>query len=87
MLFDILPKLNLIALNTVPVYDGTKTDGTKTVLDMDRLDILDKKLPLFHGNLSGSICLVGYTANTWASQKSPFPQLSCNIQFVVVLAY
>jgi hypothetical protein len=41
-------------------------------------------LPLFDGDVAGTVSLVGYTANTWT--KAGAEQLSLNIQWIVVLA-
>ena len=66
---------------TVPIYDGTKGN-----LNMTRLGNLSQDLQEFDGDLVNTACLVGFTANTWTSTKSPDRQLSCNVQWVVVLA-
>jgi hypothetical protein len=52
---------------------------------MPRLYYLSKDLNRYTGDLDGSICLVGYTANTWLS-KERGRLLSFNVQWVAVLA-
>jgi len=52
---------------------------------MKKLDHLSTLLDPFDDELMGRACLVGFTANTW-SRKNSTRQLSCNIQWVVVLA-
>jgi len=68
-------------LHLVPVYDGR---GGK--LDMTALHRLERDLPRWDGDVSSTISLVGYTANTWVARETLRKQLSLNIQWVVVLA-
>jgi hypothetical protein len=51
---------------------------------MNQLQLLDTTLNPWTDDLSGSICLVGYTANTWVGKELSM-QLSLNVQWVVVL--
>jgi hypothetical protein len=65
----------------VPIYDGREGK-----LKMERFDLLRNMLMQFEGDLLGTVCLVGFTANTWTSTNYPLHQLSCNIQWAIVLA-
>jgi hypothetical protein len=64
----------------VPVYDGRQGG-----FSMKKLDRLNEMLEPFEEDLVGKACLVGFTANTWQS-KTNNRQLSCNVQWIVVLA-
>jgi len=66
-------------INVVPVYDGRKG------INMHQLQIIHRSLKPWTSNLSGCICLVGYTANTRIG-KEAVKQLSLNVQWIVVLA-
>jgi hypothetical protein len=66
---------------SVPMYDGT---GGR--FKMTELHLLHLKLHVWEGDITGCLCLVGYTANTWMARDSNVKQLSLNIQWVVVLA-
>jgi len=65
----------------VPLYDGRNTPFKMT--DLHKLHSLS--LPLFDGDVAGTISLVGYTANTWMNNRGKL-QLSLNIQWIIVLA-
>jgi hypothetical protein len=69
---------SLFICYTVPVYDGQSGN-----FDMTELHKLEK-LPVWNHDLTGTISLVGYTANSW--DKDMVKNLSLNIQWVVVLA-
>ena len=66
-------------VDTVPVYNGREGK-----FNMQQLHILNRSLNAWNNDLSDSICLVGYTVNTW--MKDSVKQLSLNVQWVVVLA-
>jgi hypothetical protein len=65
----------------VPIYNGV---GGK--LNFARLHHLASDLEVWEGDLVGTICLVGYTANSWIPKDVSSKQLSLNIQWVIVLA-
>jgi len=69
----------LTRIYVVPVYDGRKG------INMRQLQSIHRSLKPWTRDLSGCICLVGYTANTWIG-KAAVKQLSLNVQWVVVLA-
>jgi hypothetical protein len=52
---------------------------------MTDLADLSSKLQPWTGELVGTICLTGYTANTWMGKDSR-KNLSLNIQWIIVLA-
>jgi hypothetical protein len=61
------------------VYDGTNGGFSLTALGK-----LGEVLQPYTGELTDTVCLVGYTANTWS--KDSRKNLSLNVQWVVVLA-
>lgn len=69
----------------VPVYDARKK-----VVNFDTdIDLLDKKLPLFVGEVPfGSFIVVGYTCSTYQANLSGSNErvahLGCNILWVIV---
>ncbi|KAJ7236472.1 hypothetical protein C8J57DRAFT_1247717 [Mycena rebaudengoi] len=67
----------------VPVYDARKT-----VIDFKvDLDRLDKRLPLFVGEIPfGSFVVVGYTCSTYSAAINGSPEKVANIGFNVVWA-
>ncbi|KAJ7637962.1 hypothetical protein DFH06DRAFT_1335610 [Mycena polygramma] len=76
----------LLAYNDfVPVYDARKR-----VVDFNvGLDRLDKKLPMFHGEIPfGAFIVVGYTCSSYmgtiSGSNERVPHLGCNILWVVV---
>lgn len=59
-------------------------DGTDGGFSMSELDKLEGKLKPWTGELTRTMALVCYTANTWMKQDAK--QLSLNLCWVVVLA-
>jgi hypothetical protein len=53
--------------------------------NMNQLQFLGTTLKPWTADLAGTICLVGYTANTWTGKEFSM-QLSLNVQWVVVIA-
>jgi hypothetical protein len=73
----------------VPIYDGRATDSQKpfsfTVDDFSKLS----SLPIYSKgsqDLSGDhVVAVGYTLGTYLNTRTSEPNLSSNIQFVILL--
>lgn len=68
--------------SSVPVYDGR---GKSLDLDKD-IERLQDILPLFDGEVpQGSFAVVAYSASTYKGAKKNQINLSCNVQWVLVL--
>lgn len=67
---------------SVPVYDGR---GKSFNFDKD-VDRLPSILPTFDGEVpAGSFAVVAYSASTYKGTKKDQVNLSCNVQWVLVL--
>lgn len=65
----------------VLVFDARKAHS----LQPRRLSFLEEDFDQYTGELDNSICLVGYTANTWVSKENE-RIISFNLHWLAVLA-